>query len=283
MTDRAATQTIDRYYDFLYLWAQWTNRFKAFRKPGSHPIHRVLADPVTGDIHTDVVHDLIARELDGIAQPTGLDAGCGYGGTRIVFHKWTGGHRHGSTVNQRQVEVARRNFTALGLESSLTIERRSYDEALTPRFDVVVAIESLIHSRDPARTIASLGHALKPGGTFVIVDDMPDEPFPAAFADDLAGFKAGWKCPVAPNATQWIALLEQAGCQIAANHDLTALTQPRPDAELATLLADVRRRRRWRDRLGLGLVSDALEGGFHLERLLAARAVRYRLLVARKG
>jgi SAM-dependent methyltransferase len=186
------------------------------------------------------------------------------------------------TVNQRQVDVARRNFAALGLADRLKVERQSYDEPLAHRFDVVLGIESLIHSPDPARTIASLGRALEPGGLFLMVDDMPDEPFPEAFAADLAGFKAGWKCPVAPAATDWIALLDRAGCRLVANHDLTPLTRPRPAAFLDAALVKVKRDRRWRDRLGLKLMSDAIEGGYHLERLLHARAIRYRLLVARK-
>jgi SAM-dependent methyltransferase len=283
MTDRAGTRTIDRYYDFMYLWAQLSSRFGAFRKAGSHPIHRVLADPLTGAVNPDVVHDLIAREIEGVPSPTGLDAGCGYGGSMIALHQRVGGSWHGVTVNQRQVAIAQRNFRALGLDASLTVERRSYDEPLPQRFDVVVCIESLIHSRDPARTIASLAAALKPGGTFVTVDDMPDEPFPDAHLDDLAGFKRGWKCPVAPDASGWIALLEGAGCRLMSNHDLTPLTQPRSAVFLDEALVKVRRARRWRDRIGLSLMSDAIEGGYHLERLLAARAVRYRLMVARKG
>jgi SAM-dependent methyltransferase len=278
-----ATRTVERYYDLIHFWTQATNRFRAFREAAAHPIHRGLADPGSGAFGTDVVHDLIARELAGRAPSAALDAGCGYGGTMIAMHGRVGGAWHGVTVNKRQVEVARRSFAGLGLDGALTVARASYDDRLPARYDLIVAIESLVHSADPARTIANLAGALMPGGLFVIVDDMPVEPFPSAFAADLEGFKTGWKCPVLPSETGWTGHLARSGCETTASHDLTPLTRPRSEAEIAAGLAEVARRGRWRDRIGLKLVSDAQRGGLHLERLLAARAVEYRMLVARKG
>lgn len=284
MPDPSSTRTVDRYYDFIYFWAQWTSRFQAFRASGAHPIHRGLTDPDTGAFHADVVHDLIARELSGrAAPPVGLDAGCGYGGTQIAMRQRTGGTWHGVTINRRQAELARRSFAGLGLSGALTVEHASYDDPLPRRFDVVIAIESLVHSANPARTIANLGAALVSGGLFIIVDDMPVEPFPPEHASDLDGFKRGWKCPVAPSAKQWAALLSDAGCALVSSRDLTPYTAKRPPGELELALADTARRRFWRDRIGLQLVSDAQEGGLLLERLLANGALHYRMLVARKG
>ena len=54
----------------------------------------------------------------------------------------------------------------------------SYDEPLPRSYNLILGIESLIHSADPRRTIANLAQALRPGGTFIIVDDMPVEERP---------------------------------------------------------------------------------------------------------
>jgi SAM-dependent methyltransferase len=284
MTPLSTIRTVSRYYDYIYLWAQWTSRFRAFSSAGPHPIHRALTDPDTGAFHADVVHDLIARELAGrAAPPTGLDAGCGYGGTLIAMHQRCGGTWHGVTINQRQAEIGRRNIGNLGLSAALTVDHASYDDPLPARFDVIVAIESLVHSADPARTIANLAGALLPGGLFVMIDDMPVEPFPPEQAGDLDGFKRGWKCPVAPSAAEWTALLAGAGCAVVSSRDLTPYTAKRPPGELELFLVDTKRRRRWRDRIGLKLVSDGQEGGLLLERLLLNGALHYRMLVARKA
>jgi hypothetical protein len=57
---------------------------------------------------------------------------------------------------------------------------------------------------------------------------------------------------------------------------------PRSEAEVSAELAAVARRRRWRDRIGLRLVSDAQVGGLLLERLTREGASRYTMIVARK-
>jgi len=282
MTDRSSARTVERYYDFIYFWSQATTRWSAFRNPGSHTIHRGLADPDTGEYGTHTIHDLMARELRPLGPITALDAGCGYGGSLIALHERLGGTWHGVTITRKQVEVARRNITALGLGGSLAVELASYDDPQPQRFDVVYGIESLIHSPDPARSIANLARALRPGGLFMIVDDMPAEPFPEAYAADLEGFKRGWKCPVAPSAEGWTAHLAAAGCTLVSARDLTPLTRPRPEPEIVTALAEVARKRWWRAAIGLSLVSDAQAGGLHLERLLAANAIRYTMLIARK-
>ena len=62
--------------------------------------------------------------------------------------------------------------------------------------DLAIAIESMVHSASPAATVANIANALKPGGTFVLVDDMPVENFPAHLAHDLEAVRRMWRCPV---------------------------------------------------------------------------------------
>lgn len=274
---------VERYYDFIYHWAQITNRFRAFASPGAYAIHRGMVDPVTGEFSTDTVHRLIAAHLPAAPDFKGLDAGCGYAGTMIELRQRTGGDWHGITVSKRQVLVARRNIAALGLAGHVRVSQASFDQPLgSGLYDVAIGIESLIHSRDPALSIAQLAAALKPGGKLIIVDDMPVPDMPEALAADLAAFKATWGCPVAPGVEGWRAHLVRAGLDIQESRDLTAMTCPRSEQETREALDDVTRKRVWRDRLGLKLVSDAQQGGLHLERLLREGAIRYVMIVATK-
>lgn len=276
------TRDISRYYDFLYLWSQLTSRFRAFETVGPHMIHRQLTDPDTGEHSGHVVHRLIAQAVAGIGPIDALDAGCGYGGTCLDLERMLGGRWLGITINKRQLRLAERNAEAMGVAERVSFALASYDAPLPCRFNLVVAIESLIHSSTPAATVANLAAALQPGGAFIIVDDMLAEPILPQHEADIAGFKATWRCPVMPTDMQWAQHLEAAGCTVDAVADLTPRMSPRSEGEVAAELASLARRRRWRDRLGLRLVSDAQTGGLLLERLTRQGASRYTMMVARK-
>jgi SAM-dependent methyltransferase len=276
------TRDVSRYYDFLYLWSQLTSRFRAFETVGPHMIHRQLSDPDTGEYSGHVVHRLIGRAVADIGPIDAFDAGCGYGGTCLDLHRTLGGRWLGITINKRQYRLAQRNAEAMGVADAVTFAYASYDAPLPCRFNLVLGIESLIHSPAPAATVANLAASLQPGGTFVIVDDMLAEPVAPRHAADIAGFKRMWRCPAMPTGKEWTRHLEAAGCAVEAVSDLTARMSPRPETEVAAELAAVAHRRRWRDRLGLRLVSDAQAGGLLLERLTGAGASRYTMIVARK-
>jgi SAM-dependent methyltransferase len=188
----------------------------------------------------------------------------------------------GVTISPRQCAVGAKAARQKGLADAVTFACGSYDEPQTPGYNLIYGIESLVHSIDPARTVANLAGALRPGGTFIIVDDMPVDPVPAEFAGDLAGFKAAWRCPVMPSATQWSAHLAAAQCDVVDTRDLSGLMRPRPEREVSQAIGEVRRRRRWRDLLGLRRIGEAEIGGLLLERLGRERAVRYMMIRARK-
>jgi len=273
---------VERYYDFIYFWAQITNRFRAFREVAPYAIHRGLVDERTGEWRTETIHDLIADAARDLGAIDALDAGCGYGGSMMGLHKALGGRWHGITINRHQIRIARRNAKAMGLDGALSFELASYDDPLRRTFNLIYGIESLIHSVHPARTIANLAAALAPGGRLVIVDDMPIEEVPARHAADLDAFKSGWRCPVAPTVRQWIDLCETSGLSIRSNRDLTPQMRPRSEPEVLEALADIERKRRWRARLGLGMVTDAQIGGLMLERLTRERVVEHRMIVAER-
>jgi SAM-dependent methyltransferase len=169
-----------------------------------------------------------------------------------------------------------------GLVGRVRIAVRSYDAPIEGRFDLAYGIESLIHSADPARTVANLAAALAPGGHLVIVDDMPEERLPDEAAARLDRFRRFWRCPVAPTRAGWIAACRAAGLEPVAERDLNPLLQVRGMEELAPRLAALERRARLPRLLGLGLRREAEIGGLLLETLQTEGFVRYRILAARK-
>jgi SAM-dependent methyltransferase len=279
-TDKS--RDVSHYYDFLYLWSQLTNRFRAFDAVGPYMIHRPLTDAETGEYSDRVVHRLIAQAVTGIGPIDALDAGCGYGGTCLDLHCTLGGRWLGITINKQQYRIAQRNANAMGVAEAVSFAYTSYDAPLPCRFNLVFGIESLIHSPLPEATVANLSAALEPGGRLVIVDDMLVEPILPQNQPDIDGFKRMWRCPAMPTDKQWMQHLEAAGCAVEEVIDLSGRMSPRPEAELVAELAVVARGRRWRDRIGLRLVSDAQAGGLLLERLTRNGASRYVMIVARK-
>lgn len=273
---------LSRYYDTMHLWTRFNRGFRWFSGHETHSIHRWLIDVDTGAFSPTTIHKIILSAGVGAERPIeALDAGCGYGGTMFALHAALGGRWHGVTISRRQMTVGRRLARDKGLGSAVFFTLGSYDEPLPGRYSLIVGIESLIHSANPRRTIGNLAQALRPGGSFVIVDDMPVDAA-AQWQDDLARLRKLWRCPVMPSAKQWSAHLDGAGCDIVEVRDLSALMKPRSDPETTQAIREVDARRRWRDRLGLRRIGEAEIGGLILERLHRAGAVAYSMIVARK-
>jgi SAM-dependent methyltransferase len=279
-----AVQTdVSQYYDLLHLWTKFNSGFRAYSGIEAHAIHRWLTDPETGEFSPETIHRIMLASGIGRNGPIdALDAGCGYGGTIFALQAALGGRWHGVTISARQCAVGRTAARRRGVAATVSFARRSYDEPQARSYDLIFGIESLIHSVDPFRTIANLSDALRPGGTFVMVDDMPIDQVPPAFADDLKRFKTLWRCPVMPSAREWSAHLDAAGCDVVDVRDLSGLMRPRSEREVSQAIEEVQARRRWRDFFGLRRVGEAEIGGLLLERLSRERAVRYTMITARK-
>ncbi len=279
--DDRQRRRVARYY-------RWLDRLTFLRElrgqSGSQaqPVHRQLRDPAGGPPSAMLVHRLMIEGLNLPASPRVLDAGCGYGATALDLIPVIGGTWLGVTLSTVQAQRGQAEAERRGLGAQLSFALQSYDDPLPGGFDLAIGIESLIHSADPARTIANLAGALRPGGRLVMVDDMPEPDLPPATQAQLALFKAMWRCPVAPTRNGWVAAMQAAGLELEREADLTPLTLPRSAEALAAPLARQRRRAWWLGWLGLGVREEADIGGMTLEHLLRERAVRYRLLVARK-
>jgi SAM-dependent methyltransferase len=273
---------VARYYRWLDRLS-WFDERRAEAGHGALPVHRALADPEGGAPSPAVIHRLMLAGLELPPAPRVLDAGCGYGATMLDLAPHLGGDWTGLTLSAVQAARGNAEIARQGLGDRVRIRVGSYDGALGGPWDLAYGIESLIHSADPARTVANIAAALAPGGHLVVVDDMPEDALPEAAAARLARFRRFWRCPVAPTRAGWLAAFAAAGLRPIAERDLNPLLRIRGPAELAPRVAALERRARVKRLLGFGLRSEAEIGGMLLEWLQAEGHVHYRVLAARKA
>lgn len=274
-------RAVARYYRWLDR-LEWFRHARAESGSGVHPVHRALRPEAGGAADPLLVHRLLLEGLRLPAAPRVLDAGCGYGATGFDLVGTTGGAWLGLTLSPVQAARATAEAARRGLDGQLRFAVQSYDAPLAERFDLIIGIESLIHSPDPGRTIANLAAALAPGGVLAMVDDMPEPGLPPDEMRELALFQRMWRCPVAPGREGWVAAMAAAGLVLVREADLTPLTIPRPAEALTAPLRRARRRVALLGWLGLAVRTQADLGGMVLEGLLRRGSMRYRLLVARK-
>jgi len=270
------------YYDRLSRWTAWLAALGYGGGRRTLTAHRALADPrAAGHPTFTRLHDVLAAALPAPLRGHVLDAGCGLGGTMLDLAGRGSATFVGITLSEQQAAVARRAVARAGLEGRIEVRVESYDAPPTGPFDVVIAIESLAHSADPAATVAVLAARLAPGGWLAIVDDMPTPE--AHGTHDLASFKAGWRLPVLATAAELTAALERSGLTVAADHDLTSELRPRTPTRIARLEALNRTLYRCAPSASLRALLDSYHGGLALERLHAQGFMSYRLVIARKS
>ena len=269
------------YYDRLGRWNRFARVFGYGGGAGALTVHRAPADPSAQGRPTFTrLHDVLLDHLPSLDAPRVLDAGCGLGGTMFALAEASGATCVGLTLSRSQAAAANAAATRFGLANRVKAIVQGYDHPPDGPFDLVVAIESLAHSADPAVSVAALATVLAPGGCLVVVDDMPEPA--ASVSEDLITFKAGWQCPVLWSASDYQTGFARADLSAITHLDLTAFCRPRSQARIGQMM----RLNRLVHRLapaGLKQVMDSHMGGLALERLTRTGLVRYRLLIARRA
>jgi len=221
---------------------------------------------------------VIVEQLLSLREPRVLDAGCGLGGTMLALADALDATCTGLTLSSFQAAEANAAAARRGLNRQVNAVVQSYDAPPDGPFDLVVAIESLAHSSNPARSVARLAGVLSPGGHLVIVDDMPADADQSS--SDLTTFKAGWQCPVLWSLEEYLRALPLTGLELVREVDLTDSVRLRSHLQIELLMA-LNRAARLIPLAALRQVMDSHLGGLALERLTRKQLVRYRLLVAR--
>ncbi|MEQ1579715.1 MAG: methyltransferase domain-containing protein [Steroidobacteraceae bacterium] len=275
------TQDTGTYYDRLSRWTALARFLGYGGGRGTLTVHRALADPSSGGKPTPTrLHDLLVESLPPLAAPRVLDAGCGLGGTLLHLASRLGGTLTGLTLSEQQARIGRAAAARAGLQDRIDIHVRSYDAPPEQHFDLIVAIESLAHSPDPATSVQALASRLAPGGIMAIVDDKPEAA--AQGTRDLELFKSGWRLPVLWGSDHYHRALREQGLTPIANHDLTPHVRPRSLAQIRRLELLNRFAHRVVPSEGFRAMLDSYHGGLALERLYRRALMRYRLLIAQK-
>jgi cyclopropane fatty-acyl-phospholipid synthase-like methyltransferase len=268
---------LSTYYDRLSRYGAWA---RLFGRDGGHAratVHRLLRSDDPDVAPADVIHLRISAHVADVPPIRVLDAGCGLGGTSFHLACRFGSVCEGLTLSSAQAARATRTAEALGLAGRCQFRVASYDDPLPAgAYDLIVAIESLAHSPDPARSLANLAPSLAPGGRIVIVDDVRE---PGADVDDATRFMAGWQAPGFMDRSQWLAAFAAAGLRVAVEEDLTPRVPVRPAAAREALVA-LNRIASFLPHAGWRGVLSSHRGGLALERLYAAGGASYRLFVA---
>jgi cyclopropane fatty-acyl-phospholipid synthase-like methyltransferase len=225
------------------------------------------------------VNRRLAARCTALAHATGraphvLDLGCGVGGSLITIAHHSPAVLVGVTISHAQARIAAAALRRYRLATRCHVLEADYHTLpLAGPFDLIAAIESLVHAAEPDRVWREIARLLRPGGQVVLIDDMlaagtPGHPL-------VATVMRGWCAPALSTPHAIIALAERHGLRCRSDDDLTAATRPRaiPAALTALVIALGRRvplaARRTHSQLG----SIALQAALH------AGVLQYRQLV----
>ena len=287
VTQDTYRHAVSRYYDMN------TKGFLTSGEGGqSLAIHRGIWAPgiVTAAQAAEYVPALMLGQARETSARNILDLGCGVGGTCLYLAQGLAAgtnqgtvpldlHITGMTISAAQVQLGQNLVGLAGLDDVVSLKQADYTDpaafAGLPPQDLVVALESFIHSPDLGATLANANAVLKPGGRLVICDDMlVADPGPEHrdLADwDLADFRRCWHAYGLTSRDALAGLCKGLGLHLLAEEDLSPLLRLfRPRDRLAALvLPALRLFRNWP-------WAQNLVGGTALQRLLARGCLSYR-------
>ncbi len=269
-----ARQAVGRYYD------RNTRGFLSSGEGGkSLAIHRGIWGPGIADAAQ--ASEYVPALMLNIARETGarhiLDLGCGVGGSCMFLAAGLGAedlHIRGMTVSSAQARLGTGLVRRRGLEDRVRIFEGDYCDPASfaglPPQDLVLALESFLHSPNLSATLANASAALKPGGRLIICDDMIMAD-PEARDRDLADFRRCWHAYGLSSRADLSGLCRDMGLELLTDLDLSPmlrLFRPR-DRLAAFFLPALRLFPHWP-------WAQNLVGGTALQRLLAKGRLAYR-------
>jgi cyclopropane fatty-acyl-phospholipid synthase-like methyltransferase len=251
-------------------------RFGGGRDAGS--VHRALWGPGVRSLR-QALHESHRRVWEAMARVGArrvLDLGCGIGGALAYAHARSAAIQAvGLTLSPAQAVRAQvrasRAQILLGDYHALP---------LNAKFDVAFAIESFVHSGQPARFFSEAARCLRPGGALILIDDTlagagSTAPRERAW---LTAFRDGWRVPSVLTLDAIVDVAASAGLTRVSVEDLTAQLRLRvlPNAMARALVGGLRL-------AGRSAAASASAGSIALQQLYAYGALRYRQMEFRCG
>ena len=209
-----------------------------------------------------------------------LDAGCGVGGTLFSLLGNTH-HGVGITLSAKQVAVAQNEALRRGIGNRCQFRQQSYDAPLSQSFDLIVSLESLIHSSNLAASLQNLSSHLRPQGQFVLIEDMSMENLASNPSNDQLAriWRQSWCLHVVYTEDAYRNGLARAGLRVIKTTDFTPYvhTYPWP----AWLIQVAWHSSRWLPQQQRG-AKDIFVGGWALEALYRRGLLKYKAIIAEK-
>ena len=248
------------------------------RRKKSYPVHKKLDFGKSGSAKTcGDINDWLAERYMPPENSRVLDAGCGNGKTLFTFCRIRNITGMGISQSEVEISLAKKVAESLGYDQGCTFAVKNYDEPLHERFDLIIALESLKHSKNLEHTISNLCTSLNQGGLFIVVEDLLSGSFQEGYFRKL--LMKHWSLQDLYLGDDYHAAMHNQGLQIKEVTDLTDLV-PRRTRILAALYVYL-----------FGIVSmltpwpfarrifSIFQAGFVMEYLYATGKMKYKVLV----
>jgi len=137
-------------------------------KPTTYPIHKRL----NLDADFNDLYDWIFANIDLPQEGKILDAGCGVGYGSFYLSDRTNCSALGISLSEKEVALANAISKEKGLEDRVKFKVQSFDEPLSDKYDLIIAVESLKHTMNLETSLKNLQNSLTLKGKIIIVEDF---------------------------------------------------------------------------------------------------------------
>ena len=170
------------------------------------------------------MNEMLARYANITSKDNVLDAGCGYGGSAIWLAKHIGCRVAGITLVSSQVQQAKRYAEKHSVSESVHFTQMDYTHTSFPdsSFDVIWALESIVHTASKQAFIREAHRLLSTGGRLLIGEYMLREhpPLSQAEKDTFSPWLEGWAMPSLLIVGEYRRPLGDGGFTIVQIHDV---------------------------------------------------------------
>jgi SAM-dependent methyltransferase len=279
---------ISRLYDNLSRYTYFSQWIQQLRRPELLSMHKSLLIPVENQTtadglkKTEDLDDRVFRLAELPDDASVLDAGCGFGATLFKWQQKKEGSYSGYTNSPYQFNIARRIAQRRGTDKFCRFYLRSFEDKITEKFDAIIVIEALIHATNPEAVLRNFTQALNPGGSLIIVDDMPYHQMTSQnhFYRILQNT---WFLPEMRPVDDFLRIISGLGLELVAHQDLTSFVGLAPPEKIESRLKILKMIGGFLPFPSLRLYLNTHRGGYALQKLYGEGAIGYHLIVARKG
>lgn len=156
-------QNVSEIYDALF-------DVESNLKSSTYPIHKKLN--FGEGSHVNDVYEWLFTNIDIPQNGKILDAGCGVGFGSFFLSENTNCQITGFSLSEKEVDLANSIAQKKGLEKRVKFEVKNFDNHISNKFDLIIAVESVKHSLNLDNALHNLSNALNPNGKLVIVEDF---------------------------------------------------------------------------------------------------------------